>query len=219
VHHFKLSRESSPSNNAYNKFIPSPTLDQAFDFILSMSTNLTSKFILEVGDRTFITTKSTLIHGMKEGSDYFKSRFDLEERMPQDGQTTKCSPQTEPYYLDFDPETFGHILDYLKTGVMPFLWSKEKGFDYLGYAKIETLADYLQIQQLKNWIATSEFKKVVSHSFYVTRYVYGRTNMIEMEHSDSTIVKYTPINGNQLLVFKRDTIIKKSHLLNDSNPR
>ncbi|KAF2666808.1 hypothetical protein BT63DRAFT_427220 [Microthyrium microscopicum] len=171
-----------------------------------MSTDVNPKITLEVGGQTFITTKSTLTHGQTEGSKYFEKRFNFENnnQSQRRSEISDGTSQQGSYSFDFDVETFRHILDYLRTGVFPFLWTRSTGvFDYLAYAKIERLADYLQIEQLKLWIERNKFEKVVQYETRCTRLPFrcDRASKFTAHHVSSSHVTSTELT----IMYKQET--------------
>ncbi|KAF2666811.1 hypothetical protein BT63DRAFT_415910 [Microthyrium microscopicum] len=176
-----------------------------------MPGNLAAKITIEVSERTFVTTKQTLMDGMAEGSGYFRAMFDLGNRLTQgDSDGTEQSAPEEPLYFDFDSKTFSHILDYLKTGVMPFLWTRERGFDYISYVKIERLADYLQIPGLRAWLKNNEFEEVVSR----VRQSRVTSAGVMVYPSDGLTLEFVH-EGKKLFMYERGLPLNKAYLLND----
>ncbi|KAF2666345.1 hypothetical protein BT63DRAFT_442595 [Microthyrium microscopicum] len=194
----------------------------------------TDKITLEVGDQTFTTTKDILIHGIYGGSDYFRSMFDLESRMAEQSSTTITTEATQKdttphYYYDFDPPAFAHILSYLRTGVMPLLWTREDGFDGITYAKIEALADYLQVERLKSWIEKGLYKSVVHQKARMTlrkfpvhpAYMSDRDSEIKFDVKGETVLdwellKSADLQNGRVFELSRTTIINRRSLFPDT---
>jgi hypothetical protein len=99
---------------------------------------------------------------MQDGSRYFETTFDFNNQSLNQS-TSGNSPVTPTYFLDLDPETFSHVLSYLRSGVMPLLWNEENGFDYASYAKLQNMADFLRIERLMKWVKDEEYLKAVQH--------------------------------------------------------
>ena len=135
---------------------------------------------LQISDRTFVTTKSTLIHGMRDGSQYFKTTFDFNNRSSNQS-ISGDNPVTPTYYLDLDPEIFGHVLSYLRSGVMPLLWEKKNGFDYGAYAKLQRMAEFLQIKRLTKWLKDKEYVKAVQHKLEISFHSAQRDEKLLIE--------------------------------------
>jgi hypothetical protein len=72
------------------------------------------QYTLEIGRRTLVPTKKTLTIGMLESSKFFESQFAFERKKQSDHEETA-------YRLNLDPDLFTHIMDYLRSGVIPLL--------------------------------------------------------------------------------------------------
>lgn len=64
--------------------------------------------------------------------------------------------------IENDPELFGEILLYLRTGMFPLYWDKIRGFDYRRYAEMETQAKMYQLPALLQWIQDRRYLDVVT---------------------------------------------------------
>jgi hypothetical protein len=109
------------------------------------------KVRLDVSGRIFLTTTRTLLTGFPyivgRGSAWFARHLDPEAAKV---ACIEDSVLIFPVYLDLDADTFAHVLDYLKTGVMPFLYRDGRagqpgGFDVVAYAKIERMAIFWRL--------------------------------------------------------------------------
>ena len=105
------------------------------------SDTLPSIITLDVGGRKFKTLLSTL---MSE-SGYFQALFS--------GRWT-CTPEKDgSYFVDANPDTFEHLLQYMRRpGIFPLFWSKTSGFDYGMYQRLGHEARFFQIDELGDWI-------------------------------------------------------------------
>jgi hypothetical protein len=74
------------------------------------------------------------------------------------------TPQADgSYFLDADPEIFEHLLRFMRRpGSCPLFWSKERGFDYDMYRRLQDEAEYFQVDTLYHWIKDKEYKKAVT---------------------------------------------------------
>ncbi|KAF2797853.1 hypothetical protein K505DRAFT_213414, partial [Melanomma pulvis-pyrius CBS 109.77] len=106
--------------------------------------------ILDVSGRKFRTRKDTLAT-----SDYFKglvSRWGDSADRQEDGS----------YFIDADPEVFEHLLGFMRRpSRFPLYWTKEKGFDYVLYNKLEAEADFFLLHDLRDWIHQKQYLNAV----------------------------------------------------------
>jgi hypothetical protein len=109
----------------------------------------TDKITLDVGERRFVTTTSTLIEQSGFFSSLLSGRWDNKE--------TRNS-----YYLDMDGDVFAHVLRYLRNQVFPVFYDKLKGHDYGLYAMVFEQARYLQIPRLEKWLQERTYLKAVT---------------------------------------------------------
>lgn len=125
---------------------------------------------LDVSGTKLKTTRSTL-----EYSRYFKA---LLSEAWNDGNGQQ---QDGSYFVDADPETFPHILNFLRhPAKFPLFWTKETGFDYALYNKLEAAADFFCIDDLRSWIRNERYKGAVK-----TRFSYVYTNSFRGEEKKS----------------------------------
>ncbi|KAL3487326.1 hypothetical protein BJX62DRAFT_9203 [Aspergillus germanicus] len=109
---------------------------------------------LQVGERYFTTTRSTLV----EESAYFDSlllgRWDTAR---EDGS----------YFVDADPDLFVHILRYLRRGVLPIFYDLQKGHDEALYDALLKEANFLGIAQLESYLENRTYLERVAVSRWV----------------------------------------------------
>lgn len=105
----------------------------------SAATKDTDRVELQVGEKVFFTTKSTLTRE----SAYFQSMF----LGPWNDQRPDGS-----YYIDGDGETFSHILSYLRRGVFPVFYDRVHGHDEHKYHLVLEDARYYAIPALERWL-------------------------------------------------------------------
>ncbi|EOO01797.1 putative btb poz fold domain containing protein [Phaeoacremonium minimum UCRPA7] len=131
------------------------------------------RIILYVGEEQFITTRTTLVDGMADGSQYLAQQFSFGNA----ARLYSCGGVSQPespvpssyFHLDLDPGVFRHALDYLRSGVMLFLWTEEDGLDYIAYAKLEKMAEFLQIERLRAWLSKRRYLEVVEYVHRASR--------------------------------------------------
>ena len=114
---------------------------------------------LRLGERWFTALKQTLTNE----SGYFKARFGgrCNERPSADGS----------YPVDADPDLFVHILQYLRRGIYPLIYSRAGGHDYAAYLALLAEAKYFQIDSLRKWIEQERYVDAVSTAYEVERQV------------------------------------------------
>lgn len=122
-------------------------------------TRKNDKIELQVGERNFVTSKASL-----NQSGFFSALLARwEHNASSDGS----------YFIDADGNLFEHVLHYLRRGVFPLFYSKEKGHDYAMYSAILQEAKYFQIVRLAQWIEEKNYLEAVK--LEVTTSVYGHT--------------------------------------------
>jgi hypothetical protein len=87
--------------------------------------------VLDVSGRKYKKQKITL-----QASPYFRSLL---------ARWDQCSDKQEDdsYFIDADPDAFQYILDFMRRPAKyPLFWTKQTGFDYALYNKVESEADY-----------------------------------------------------------------------------
>ena len=108
------------------------------------------RITIYVGKEQFITTRGTLANGMREGSKYFVHLFRFEDatRFVENGMSKRTAR---------------------RSGVMPLLWTEDQGFDYVAYARLEKMADFLVIERLRRWVSEKKYLRVVEYVHHASR--------------------------------------------------
>jgi hypothetical protein len=112
---------------------------------------------LKVSGREYLTQKATL-----QTSPYFQNLF---------SRWDDCSDRQEDgsYFIDADPDTFQHILAFMRRpSKFPLFWTKETGFDYALYNRLEAEADYFLLHDLRDWIRKKRYLDAVRTVIEVT---------------------------------------------------
>ncbi|KAL9576281.1 MAG: hypothetical protein Q9203_007771 [Teloschistes exilis] len=65
------------------------------------------------------------------------------------------------YHLDADPDTFTHILRFLRDGIYPLAYDIERGHDFLLYTRVRCLAKFLLVENLVVWLREKRYLKAV----------------------------------------------------------
>lgn len=97
-----------------------------------------SQITVEVGEREFVTTASTL----KESGVFMDLLFGRWGELKAD----------KTFFMDMDGDVFEHTLRYLRNGVLPVFYDKSKGHNYSQYAMLLDQARRLRIPRLQNWL-------------------------------------------------------------------
>jgi hypothetical protein len=132
----------------------SPTACQHFSSSLIMSPDL---IVLDVSGRKYQTRKSTL-----RVSPYFDTLLT---------RWNDCSDKQDDgsYFIDADPDAFQHVLDFMRRpSSFPLFWTKETGFNYALYNKLEAEADYFGLDDLHNWLRDKRYVDAVKTVVKVT---------------------------------------------------
>ncbi|KAL4912137.1 BTB/POZ protein [Aspergillus aurantiobrunneus] len=102
---------------------------------------------LQVGERRFTTTRTTLLNGSTFFEALLSSRWN--------------NAQKGPYFIDADPDIFEHILRFLRRGVFPLFFDIAKGHDYPMYYALLEEAKYFGVDALIEWLSNKGYVKMV----------------------------------------------------------
>lgn len=128
-----------------------------------MAEALDDRVVLRVGEKQFFTTKTTLAE-----SRLFTALW-IAQPCPTGGE----------YFIDNDPELFGHILRYLRNRMFPLFYDSNKGHDMHLYTELLQQAKFYQIAALESWLSNKGFLKAVSvRAHYVTKRYFGSSDHI-----------------------------------------
>ena len=106
--------------------------------------------VLDVSGRKYKTQKITL-----QASPYFRSLF---ARWDQGSD----KQEDDSYFIDADPDAFQYILDFMRRPAKyPLFWTKQTGFDYALYNKLESEADYFLLHDLRDWLRNKSYLDAV----------------------------------------------------------
>ncbi|KAF2236546.1 hypothetical protein EV356DRAFT_530827 [Viridothelium virens] len=111
---------------------------------------------LQVGERRFTTTRTTL-DKVAWFAAFLKPEWDSKQP---DGS----------YFLDADPDTFEHILRYLRHETFPLFYNQRTGFDYWKYNALVAQADYFCIEELVKWIKEQKYVGAVQTTVSMATY-------------------------------------------------
>ncbi|KAG6191314.1 hypothetical protein E4U10_004514 [Claviceps purpurea] len=120
----------------------------ASDTAASQTGSSHTRIKLLVGERTFITTRDTLIRE----SPFFRRNFSGPWAEP---------PQDGIYFVDADPALFEHILRYLRQSVFPLFYRQSIGHNLGLYAALRKEAEFFQIQRLQTWLSQGRYLDAV----------------------------------------------------------
>lgn len=106
---------------------------------------------LSVGGREFLTTRDTLTNG----SAFFRDLLD---------DSAKSGKQPDgTYFIDADASLFDDILQFLRRGLLPVYWDKQKGHDHARYAALLAEAQFFQLDKLSLWLKQKSYLQAVKH--------------------------------------------------------
>jgi hypothetical protein len=113
---------------------------------------------LDVGGRRFKVSIDILVAESRFFQYQFSDRFNW--RPEPDGS----------YFLDADPELFDHLIRFMRrSSTFPLFYTKDQGFDYNLYQRLQTKAEYFQIDKLHDWIKEKNYLNVVTIRTYKPR--------------------------------------------------
>jgi len=135
-------------------------------------------FILQVGERRFTTTQSTL----SDGSMYLKAFFS--------GRWIHRKLADGSYFVDADGDSFEHVLKYMRLKTMPLFWEPSVGFDHDKYLSLQVTAEFFGVTELADWIENKVYLDVVTVS---------TTSSIVSGNCDETPALNTTTNANTKL--------------------
>jgi BTB/POZ domain-containing protein KCTD9 len=95
-----------------------------------------SAISLQVGERHFVTLKSTL----KKKSSFFRAL------LTEEWQNSRSLDDS--YFVDADSDLFVHILRYLRRGVFFLFYKATYRFDFALYQALQEKALYFEIEDL-----------------------------------------------------------------------
>lgn len=105
---------------------------------------------LNVGGRKFEVGRATLTE-----SGYFRSLL-----------SNKHSWSAQPdgsYFVDADPEIFEYLIRFMRRpSVYPLFWSKNDGFDYGLYHRVQVEAEHFEMPSLYEWIKNKTYVDAIS---------------------------------------------------------
>ncbi|KAH6623740.1 BTB/POZ protein [Chaetomium tenue] len=134
---------------------------------------------LQVGERRFTTTRSTLT----EESDFFAALLSGRwDNALADGS----------YFIDADPALFEHILAYLRRGVFPLFYDASKGHDHHRYLSLLEEARYFRIPRLEAWLHEKRYLKAVQVSITAKEYDENNHGWMETTGSADMTLQYHP---------------------------
>lgn len=147
------------------------------------------------GEKTFHTTKATLSE-----SGYFAGHFSGRWSLP------KNADNINTLFVDVDAEVFSHILEHLRTGLMPLFWSAANGFDGILYGRVLGQARFLNIPALAKWIEQRGYEAAVTTSRRVSNLEYAFVD----HHGD--FAGDTIANGDTTVTLKTEWIKERQYL-------
>ena len=145
-----------------------------------LATNTTTSaepITLQIGDRRFITTESTL----KDGSPYFAAFFS--------GRWTHTKLDGA-YFIDEDGDSFEHILRYLRHKVQPLFWDRINGFDRQKYNALRVSAEFFGVESLSDWIKHERYTSAVTTSTTTSMSTIHTSGSVSEPHDPNTKVSY-----------------------------
>jgi hypothetical protein len=106
--------------------------------------------VLDVSGRRYTTREITL-----RASPYFRNLLARWDDC--DDKQEDCS-----YFVDADADAFQYVLDFMRRpSKFPLFWTKETGFDYALYIRLEAEADYFLLHDLRDWIRKKRYLDAV----------------------------------------------------------
>ena len=169
--HFARLASSSPTfTRSQQANLPSPDLSPNSQ---SMEPGYPSIITLDIAGRLFKVSTDTLI----AESGLFQRQLSAHYNW---------TPQRDgTYFLDVDPDLFAHLLAFMRRSTnFPLFWTKDQGFDYSLYQRLQAEAEYFQMDSLYNWIKDKRYLEAITIRTY------------KPEKRDLKDITHERINGN-----------------------
>ncbi|KAK4649717.1 uncharacterized protein QC761_0024230 [Podospora bellae-mahoneyi] len=120
---------------------------------------------------------------------------------------SKSSLQEDKSILvDSDPETFRHILQYLRRGVFPLIYDQNKGHNYKLYADILAEAKHFGIPKLECWLTDQLYLRCITSS---TVWSSAYKNDTIQTGFQTTSIWGSEVTSTQLVRQDVNTVIKR----------
>ncbi|KAH6691573.1 hypothetical protein F5X68DRAFT_252618 [Plectosphaerella plurivora] len=124
-----------------------PTEEIIVPVLRKSHVKLDNRIIIEVGDREFHVC-----------SDIFEESVWFTKAI----RRATFSSESPRVRIENDPELFGEVLRYLRTGMFPLYWDRTNGFDVGRYADLENQARMYKLPVLLQWIEERQYLNVVT---------------------------------------------------------
>ncbi|KAI9731296.1 MAG: hypothetical protein M1834_005199 [Cirrosporium novae-zelandiae] len=163
----------------------------------AISFSSTNPITLQIGQRRFVTTWSTITPESGFFSSLLSRRWNSEQA---DGS----------YFIDADPELFEHILRYLRRGVLPVFYDKSTGYDHALYFALLREAKYFQITRLQKWIEDKTYLQSVKVVYSAVE--FEGINGLDGFTSTDVDVEYHPVwKTRKIYVCPRDIFVHRGN--------
>ena len=153
-------------------------------------------FVLQVGERRFVTSVDTLA----SQSEYFAALFSGRWASNTGSSSKKIDADC---FVDANGDTFEHILEFLRTGVRPLSYHIKKGHNYWLYAKVAEQARYFFIPTLIEWFDEKRYLKLVSERW---------TAKLHEEPFDAVISSRVALCPSRQFIFHLTTVTRKVYV-------
>jgi phytoene desaturase (3,4-didehydrolycopene-forming) len=155
---------------------------------MTTSASAPERIQLQIGEKTFHTTKATVAE-----SSVLASLVNLPP------------PDNGVYFVDADPALFEHILRYLRTGMFPLFYDAEKGHDLCLYFALLNQARFYQIERLHTWLGAEGYLDAVKRRTWANSMtLYGEQ---QIEHLE----ELTHLKNETLRILKVKQSIQKCY--------
>lgn len=153
---------------------------------------------LNVGGRNFQTLSSTL----RAESGLF--RIQLSEHF-----TWEPEPNGS-YFLDADPGLFEHLLRFMRRpSVFPIFYTRDSGFNYDLYNRLEVEAEYFQMPVFHAWLKEKKYLKALV-TYSKAPYTETIDNMkLEKCNANESLKRYTATHTRKTYVCPREIVVHR----------
>jgi len=96
------------------------------------------------------------------GGTIFKMpRYVLEKSIVLNHALSQVTGKDGPFDFHADPDIFKHLLDYLRNDTFPLFWTKDNGFDFVLYQRVQQDAELFHLWELRDWIREQKYLQAV----------------------------------------------------------